>query len=774
MITKIEKLKNIGNFEDYTASGDVTLKRLSIIYAENGAGKTTLSQVLHSLATNNPEIIKRHLRIGATGNQQATFNDDTNHQHNFNGTRWNRPCPEIEVFDAHFVANNVYSGFDVTNDQQKKLYQFVVGDTGVDLIKKIERAKILIETIKWQKDKQDGEISAAAEGIDAATVCKMKPMDNIDELITKKEKDLNVAKNQDKIKRQARPSVIVPNIIVFNAEAAKTILSTTVNGIGREYLELVKQHLDHLKEEGVDAPTKWVENGIYGTDNGQCPFCSQSLDGLDLIKGYNQYFSDNYKDAVRKVEAVRREFRAINIEAYAQKLEADYKAIVEAMKFWKELVPVAEDALLPALGVDGKELKTKYDALKTLIADKVTDPVGAVDTKALDDFVVALTDAQNHVNAVNGFVTAYVKRIEELCANIGDATAVQKEYNALVLNKKRFEEPLAGMCSYYAVLSKRMSKVKSYNATYQQQLKDTSNALFQQYAGKINYYLGEDVFDTPFKIENIWSGSYRGSQKEPKLEYKLTYKGNEIELGGEGNQSFKNVLSEGDKNTIAFSFFLAKLTNDPDFSNKIVVFDDPLTSLDSNRMLATIDLLVKLFNECKQVIVLSHNLHFLIELNGRRDVKNDFKKVLVILKGDQNATIDRFDLRKKWMDNYKQSILKMEDFVNNPHPDKQEDAITGIRLTLELMLKLKCCRYLNDQNGTLGELIDVIEKKPECTFANSDKAEVITKLKNLNGASWRVHHASIEERTTYQEKQLSIAEAVKYVKQALNLLRFEI
>ncbi|MBO7068603.1 MAG: hypothetical protein J6W52_08000 [Bacteroidaceae bacterium] len=42
MITKIEKLKNIGNFEDYTASGDVTLKPFCIVYAENGAGKTTI------------------------------------------------------------------------------------------------------------------------------------------------------------------------------------------------------------------------------------------------------------------------------------------------------------------------------------------------------------------------------------------------------------------------------------------------------------------------------------------------------------------------------------------------------------------------------------------------------------------------------------------------------------------------------------------------------------------------------------------------------------
>ena len=477
MITKIAKLKNIGNFEDYTARDDVTLKKLSIIYAENGAGKTTLSQVLHSLATNNPEIIKRHTRIGATGNPEATFNDDTNHQHNFNGVRWNRPCPEIEVFDAHFVANNVYSGFDVTNDQQKKLYQFVVGDTGVELIKKIERAKNLIEAIKYQKDKQDGEIVAAAGGIDPETLFKMKPIDNIDEQIAKKEMDLNVAKNQDKIKKQARPTVIVPKAIVFNAETVKAVLTTTVDGIGRQYLEMVKQHMSNLKEEGVDAPTKWVENGIYGTDNGLCPFCSQPLEVLDLIKGYNQYFSDNYKEAVKNVDALIREYQTINIEAYAQKLETGYKAIVDAMKFWKDLVPVSDDAPLPALDVDGKKLKAKYDGLMAEIAVKVTDPVNAVDVKALDEFVVALADAQNRINAVNGFVMEYEKRIEALCASIGETTTVQKEYNALVLNKKRFEEPLAGMCRYSAILGKRLSKVKGYNTTYQQQLKDTSNAL---------------------------------------------------------------------------------------------------------------------------------------------------------------------------------------------------------------------------------------------------------------------------------------------------------
>ena len=57
MIAKIEKLKNIGNFEDYNARGDVALKPVSIIYAENGAGKTTLSRVLHSLATDDGSVL---------------------------------------------------------------------------------------------------------------------------------------------------------------------------------------------------------------------------------------------------------------------------------------------------------------------------------------------------------------------------------------------------------------------------------------------------------------------------------------------------------------------------------------------------------------------------------------------------------------------------------------------------------------------------------------------------------------------------------------------
>lgn len=77
MIQKIEKIKNIGNYEDYVASGDVTLKRMNLIYAENGAGKTTLARILHSMSVNNPVVISQRKRIGAITTPEVCIKDES-------------------------------------------------------------------------------------------------------------------------------------------------------------------------------------------------------------------------------------------------------------------------------------------------------------------------------------------------------------------------------------------------------------------------------------------------------------------------------------------------------------------------------------------------------------------------------------------------------------------------------------------------------------------------------------------------------------------------
>ncbi len=55
-----------------------------------------------------------------------------------------------------------------------------------------------------------------------------------------------------------------------------------------------------------------------------------------------------------------------------------------------------------------------------------------------------------------------------------------------------------------------------------------------------------------------------------------------VALTGTG-PSFHNTLSAGDRNTLALAFFFASLDRDPSLADKIVVIDDPMTSLDEHR-----------------------------------------------------------------------------------------------------------------------------------------------------------------------------------------------
>ena len=75
-------------------------------------------------------------------------------------------------------------------------------------------------------------------------------------------------------------------------------------------------------------------------------------------------------------------------------------------------------------------------------------------------------------------------------------------------------------------------------------------------------------------------------------------------------------MSEGDKNTLAFALFLAKLDQMPpsELSKKVVVIDDPITSLDTHRRRKTVEAICKFHSSVKQIVVLSHDAVFLHDI----------------------------------------------------------------------------------------------------------------------------------------------------------------
>ncbi|MET3643852.1 AAA family ATPase [Streptococcus gallinaceus] len=92
-------------------------------------------------------------------------------------------------------------------------------------------------------------------------------------------------------------------------------------------------------------------------------------------------------------------------------------------------------------------------------------------------------------------------------------------------------------------------------------------------------------------------------------------------------------LSMGEKNIIAFLYFLKKLEEINEqglVDKKIIVFDDPMTSNDNNMQYIMIEELIKLINKSnkndniEQLIIMTHNHHFYLNLTGY--LKEKYKK----------------------------------------------------------------------------------------------------------------------------------------------------
>lgn len=136
MIKKIVSMENIGcySMSPVTTSPNWNgeFKKSNIIYGENGVGKTTLSVLLRSLKGDN-SLLHEKLTIGATGNQKVKLLLSNGQQLKFSALAWSTFRPEIEIFDIHFVEDNVYIGSSLSNSTQSNLFEIVVGTEGLKL-----------------------------------------------------------------------------------------------------------------------------------------------------------------------------------------------------------------------------------------------------------------------------------------------------------------------------------------------------------------------------------------------------------------------------------------------------------------------------------------------------------------------------------------------------------------------------------------------------------------------------------------------------------------
>ncbi|MCW3073481.1 MAG: hypothetical protein JWP69_550 [Flaviaesturariibacter sp.] len=761
MIQKIVSLTSVGKFKAYQASGDVCFKKLTAIYADNGSGKTTLAAIFRSLTTGNVDSIKKRKSIGATLPQAAQIIEQINGgtaYHTLRAAGWSVVLPGIEVFDIHFINSNVFSGCDFTDDQKKQLYQFVIGAQGVAIQQQIEQNKTNKAASRQKLDALEQQlIHAVGCGLVKDKLARFYSIrsvaSDIDAQIAVAEAALVSANASSTIQRLPSLMPLLPLPAPLDFRLVTADLAATTKTIQDQALQtLFEVHCKDLNDNSITAPEPWLKAGFlyYETIregaseevpmNLHCPFCKQQVgDSLEVIKAYASKFNDDFNSLVQRLSDYWSILNNFKFDALIQQLRGIVDNNITIIGSWAAHLPITTIPPVIAVSPDALLANENIGLSLKAIEQKIGNPSLPVGFECFSTLQNCIDKINVGVVVYNRLVTDYNSAIQAFKAGIKPVAEAQEAVNRLKRSQKRFQANIDALCRQIASEKLQLKRLEDAYPILVQQQEAAASAFFTLYRDRINHYLGT-VFQTPFQIDNVRHVAPQGRATQSRMAYELTINGQPISFDNTQNHNTKDCLSEGDKSTLAFAFFLAKLDVDPNKSDKILVFDDPLSSFDRNRRLMTVQTLRNLLDDVKQVIVLSHNEHFLHALLS--SVERSGRKELGIVQNalTQESTITEISIEKMVEHDYFKHVNELEEFLRSADLTKKEIVLGLMRNVLESHLRFKFYRQLPRDQNTLGTLISTLDTSGVPFRDNANRADIIRRLRLINGISCKPHH----------------------------------
>jgi len=764
MLEKIIQIKNVGRFRSYSASGDVTFRKLTLVYAENGRGKTTLCAILRSLQTGHAEFIDERKTLATTDSAFVNIRlNNANSQ--FTGDAWTATYPNVVIFDPVFVNENVYSGDYVEHDHRKNLYRVIVGAQGVQLSKQIEELDRQIrDTNTDLRAKKEAVYRYLPSGIMFDDYLQWQPIADIETQIQQKTEALDkrqrVAAKSGEI--QAKGLLTKIQIPAMPPDFA-TVLAKQLADIVADAETKVRHQITQHQMGKQGEP--WLSQGLSYVNDDRCPFCGQSVQTNDLISAYRSHFSVAYRNLKQEVAQLSQHINSALGEtalSSAQQSIVDNAALAE---FWRQFIPVN----LPVIAFP--DIQQKYATLRerclALSRKKQDNPTETIMPDA--DFTSALASVDtlgNSVIAYNLAVDNANLQVNEQKAAVqrdSDVATLKAELTQLEIKKRRFETDVVQACqSYQEVLNTKNGFEKRKDAA-RLQLDEYCRDILKTYEQSINEYL--DQFNAGFRITNT-RHLYTGGT--PSSHYQIEINNTALDLGDArtpaGIPCFKTALSSGDRSALALAFFLAVLKQDADIGRKVVVFDDPFTSLDRFRRTCTQQLIQQLSDSAEQVVVLSHDPLFLKMLFDECPSVSTNGKTLQMSKAGDTTVIGEWDVHAEVQSSYMKDFSMLLGFYRERKGDPRAVART-IRPFLEGMLRSHFPGQFQ-QNEWLGDFIGKIRAAYETDGLHHAKAD-LAELDAINGYSKKYHH---QQNVNADQEPINDDELHGYVKRTLRLV----
>ncbi|WP_192845795.1 AAA family ATPase [Aureimonas sp. AU22] len=610
MLKKIV-INNVGVLKAFSTPGSPRLERLTTIHARNGRGKSTLTAILRAAGDGTAEpVVGRH-SFGSDRPPEIILARDSGTVR-FAGDRWSSRLP-VEVFDTHFISENVHAGEMPDLEHDRGLFSVIVGRDGVRLGRRLE-------FFSGAAKRTAARLKAAEQALALDRPSDMPLADfvayaadgELDERIAAAERSLRSARQAERVSKLAE---LAPLPLPTVPAAVASVLGATVAEVDTSARERLAEH---FRRFGLGkAGGEWVRFGLEHVHGDACPMCGR--DGVDeqgLVTLYAAVFSESYRNHLGSVAAAADAVRDALGPPARDRAERILAGNGTLVRDWAEFHDTSGFAL-PDVSAALVDLARAHEALSSLMETKRASPLEPVDAQ---DVVGACLEA---VGRAAARVREYNEAVDVANASLRGRRSVEAipEARAVALLRDltklrdRLDPGVASRIATYERVRRRDECARRMRKVAQDRLKAANLDASEHYHRRVNHYL--DRFGAKFAISEI-TNSMAGNAGAS--DYGLLVRGTPVTRGrgrdrqSEGTPNFRNALSTADKTTLALAFFLAKLDRDPDLAGRIVVFDDPLSSHDSHRRTRTVEALRELGTRCRQILVLSHDERFVREL----------------------------------------------------------------------------------------------------------------------------------------------------------------
>lgn len=600
MITRIE-LSQVASYKNPAEIND--LKKVNFFFGNNGSGKSTIARLFYNLSQN--EVLS------------SPFN-------NCSIDGFNRSEKEIIVFDSDFVQNNFYIKTELPGI-------FSLDEKNEEIDENIKKEYLTLENIEKSILDKDEEIQKLE-------VSKNHEYENILNECWTYNKEFQ--ENFNKIYLGGRKDPFYEKLVKINSTEYS---SKNLNYISEKYKkyyveELVKiennisvnyfndilnleKKLNNALEEIIvgsnDVPiasiinelnnSAWIQQGInfldVEKDIQDCPFCQKQTVDKNLLEQFESYFDTTREEKIKNIKNLH----SIYINKVSS-FDSNLKTLTDLDLVKFDILKI-QNQLAIILNKNEKEIQAK-----------IGNPNEKKKLETIELF-------KPEIEKINENIIIHNKEIDNIEENQKELTdeiwkyishQVKDKINSFKILDTNSIEKLKQLKVEIDIFKKQKIESKDKIKEWQKQTVNTQKAV-----DSINDLLFKNNF-TGFKIE-------KREVENNIIKYYILREGETSE-----NHIFK-TLSEGEKNFIAFLYFyqLCLGTNDTENTKKkIIVIDDPVSSMDSQvlffvstliRRLITKkgtgkdqqrnNLIDQLKNEnIEQVFILTHNIFFYKEV----------------------------------------------------------------------------------------------------------------------------------------------------------------